>query len=48
MDNYTCGDCIWAQKHVDDGPMVICRLKGFDAYKLSVPCVDFERYEQPF
>lgn len=48
MDDFRCEDCIWAKRHVDNGPMWVCRLNYIDVYGRSIPCKDFEKYEEPF
>lgn len=48
MPDFRCKNCIWAKRHLDDGPMVFCKLNNNDVYGDSLPCKNFEKYEEPF
>lgn len=43
-----CKYCIWAHKRDFDTCMRLCRFLNSEVWAESVPCVNYERYDETF
>lgn len=48
MAENVCARCIWAVKRHFDVSMRFCKLKCIEVYAGSIPCSDYERYDETF
>ena len=42
-----CGNCIW-HVNCENSSLVFCKWLRINVYSSSLPCVDYELYEEPF
>ena len=48
MDRDCCSKCVWAKKREFDTAMRYCYHVHSEIYGESVPCVNYERYDDTF
>lgn len=48
MERECCDKCIWSLKRHFDVDMRYCKLKVIEVWSKSVPCPDYEGYDERF